>query len=342
MDLENIEENIDPALEESAKKRGTKLVRSAQATPSGSGTPPTERSIEELLESSVINLDKPAGPTSHQVSAWVRDMLGVKKAGHGGTLDPNVTGVLPIVLNRAVRLTPAILSATKEYVGVMRLHHDVDDKKVDQVIEEFTGEIYQFPPVKSAVKRQLRTRTIKTFTKLERQEKDILIHVDCQAGTYIRTLMNDIGTVLGTGAQMTQLRRTRSGTFFEKDSFTLHQVKDAFVTWKEDGDETGLRDILLPVETLLEHLPKVYIRDSAVDAICHGANLALPGITEIEGGIRPGDHVDIVTIKNETVALGSATLDSFAMFKGKEGVAVEIVRVLMEPGTYPKMWRSPK
>jgi len=334
---------MDASLLEASKKRGTRLVRSTETNgsrSSPSGSPPLQRSIEELLEAGVINLDKPAGPTSHQVSAWARDMLGIKKAGHGGTLDPNVTGVLPIVLGRAVRLTPALLSATKEYVGVMRLHHSVPIERIEEIFSEFTGEIYQFPPLKSAVKRQLRTRKIYSLDLLETKDKDILFHTDCQAGTYIRTLMNDMGTILGTGAQMVQLRRTRSGNFNEGTSVTLHDLKDAFVIWKESGDESQLRKTILPVETLLEHLPKVVIRDSAVDAICHGANLMIPGLTEIEGGIGIDDHVDIITRKGESVAFGRSKLDSARLFSEKEGVAIDVIRVLMESGTYPRMWKT--
>jgi len=122
------------------------------------GKRPEERTVEELLKSSVVLIDKPSGPTSHQVSAWVKRILGADNTGHSGTLDPHVTGVLPVAVGRATKALEVLLPYGKEYVGVMRFHSRVGRKEVEEVFREFTGKIYQTPPVRAAVKRALRSK----------------------------------------------------------------------------------------------------------------------------------------------------------------------------------------
>ncbi|UCF08899.1 MAG: RNA-guided pseudouridylation complex pseudouridine synthase subunit Cbf5, partial [Thermoplasmata archaeon] len=184
--------------QEKIKKK--RLIKARALTSSKFGTPPGERGISELIESGVVLLDKPAGPTSHQVSAWVRDILQIKKAGHGGTLDPHVTGLLPVALGRATNALRSLLVGGKEYVGIMRLHGDVPKSRIQDVFSEFTGKIYQFPPLRSAVKRELRIREIYYLEPLEFDKRLVLFRVGCEAGTYIRTLCRDMGDALGTGA----------------------------------------------------------------------------------------------------------------------------------------------
>ena len=163
------------------------------------GTPPEDRSINDLLNLGVINLDKPANPTSHEVSAWIKQILGINKAGHGGTLDPSVTGCLPVALGRATRALQVLLPAGKEYICVMKLHSPQTREKVEEVLENFRGKIYQTPPVRSNVKRQLRVRKIYHLELLEHMDSQFsLLHVECAAGTYIRKLCHDIGLILGT------------------------------------------------------------------------------------------------------------------------------------------------
>ena len=139
---------------------GRLVIKDPDAVPDRWGVRPSDRTLGELLRGGVIILDKPRGPTSHQATAWARDALGMEKAGHGGTLDPYVSGVLPITLGKAVRLTDVVLSSDKEYVCLMRLHGDRPEARVREVMSRFVGKIYQLPPVRSAVKRQLRIRTI--------------------------------------------------------------------------------------------------------------------------------------------------------------------------------------
>ncbi len=316
------------------------VVRSRAKTSPEYGKPPEERTIEEHLRYGIINLDKPRGPTSHEVVAWVKRLLEVKKAGHGGTLDPQVSGVLPVALEKSTRVLQVLLTGGKEYVGVMRLHADAGEDRVREVFAEFTGKIVQRPPVRSAVKRSLRVRRVYYLELLEMDGRYVLFRVGCEAGTYIRKLCHDIGEVLGTGAHMTELRRTKSGCFSAEDAVTLHDVCDAYHFWKEEGDERLLRRVVRCVEEGVRHLPKVVVRDSAVDALGHGAALAVPGVVKLDAEIRKGDVVGVFTLKGELIALGIAEMDTTAMLTSERGIAVKIDRVLMQPGTYPRAWKA--
>jgi len=287
----------------------------------------------------VIVIDKPSGPTSHQVTSWVADIVGAAKAAHGGTLDPRVTGVLPVGLGDAVRAMDALHVGTKAYVGVMRMHGNLDRKHLEDVLKEFTDEIYQTPPMRSAVRRELRTRRVHSLELLEVSGRDVLFTVDCDAGTYIRSLCVDIGDAMAIGAHLQDLRRVRSGVLTEDDAVTLHDVRDAMEDFK-GGAEMHLRGLLHPKEILLAHIPKMQIKDSAVDAICHGASLAIPGVVALEDGLKKGDIVAVMTLSGEGVGLGKMMMDSEEVMKRSEGFAVDVYRVLMKPGTYARVWRT--
>jgi H/ACA ribonucleoprotein complex subunit 4 len=327
---------MKPYLFETKNKR---LIKKRDMTNHRYGKTPNERTLIERIKSGVVIIDKPSGPTSHQISAWVKEILNIEKAGHSGTLDPNVTGVLPIALNDAVKAIGTFNYGTKEYVGIARFHKDIDEEKIQRIFAKFVGEIYQTPPVRSAVKRELRKRWIHYLDVLEIEDRDVLFRVGCQAGTYIRTLVNDIGLIYGSGAHMQELRRTRVALFTEEDANTLHELKDAFVAWKEEHNEKELNKIIRPMETIVEHIPKIVVKDSAVDALCHGAKLALPGILELDDNISKDTLVAIMTLKGEAVALGNAVLSSKEIMEKNDGFAVDIRRVLMMPGTYPSMWK---
>lgn len=245
-------------------------------------------------------------------------------------------------MESATKVVQALLPAGKEYVCAIRLHGDVSEDKFRNVVNEFVGPIYQRPPLRSSVKRRLRIREI-YYTELKEIEgRNGLFRVGSEAGTYIRKLCHDIGEVLGCGAHMKELRRTRTGPFKEDTLANLYDVVDAYHFWKEDGDESFLRSVIQPMEKALEQLPKIFVRDSAVDSICHGANLTVPGIVKLESEIGVGSLVTIFTLKNEAVALGSAKMSSEEMYSSNHGIAVEVDRVLMEPGTYPPLWKKHK
>ncbi|HET8719505.1 MAG TPA: RNA-guided pseudouridylation complex pseudouridine synthase subunit Cbf5, partial [Candidatus Nitrosotenuis sp.] len=251
-----------------------------------------QRSINDLLNYGLILLDKPPGPTSHETVAWAKRILNLPKIGHSGTLDPQVSGVLPLGLGEATKALGVLLLGPKEYYGLGRLHILPSAEKLENVLNMFKGEIYQKPPQRSAVLRKTRTRTIYELEVIEQKERLLLLRVLCEAGTYIRKLFYDLGEILGPGATMIELRRSRVHQFNENQKLTtLHELAEAFAQWKEQGNESLLKKIILPIEFALTEIKSVVIRDSAVDALCHGAQLAIPGILQISPNLSRGDLV---------------------------------------------------
>ena len=305
------------------------------------GHKPKERPAADYIHYGVINLDKPAGPTSHEVAAWTKKIMHLKRIGHGGTLDPKVTGVLPITLEESTKIVQALLHSGKEYICVMKLHGDAKEAHVKNVLAEFQDQIYQRPPLRASVKRQLRTRRVYYIDYLEMDGRNILFRVGCEGGTYIRKLCYDLGEILGVGAHMQELRRTRAGPFTEnKDLVRLHDVAYWFGEWQQQKDPKILRNFILPIEAALSMVPKITIRDSAVDALCHGANLAAPGILSAETGIAKGAMVAVLTQKGEVIALAKALLSTEEIIDLRHGTVATLKRVVMPRGTYPKVWKS--
>ena len=228
-----------------------------------------QKTVKELLEFGIINIDKPSGPTSFDVSEFVMKTLGLRKTSHFGTLDPKVTGVLPIALNRACKLTGFFLGEDKEYIGIMRLHEPVSPEVLEKAIKDFTGKIMQLPPVKSRVARVVREREIKSFEVLETKEQDILFRVSCQGGTYIRKLIHDLGEKLGIGAHMLELRRIRAGIFKEENSVNLYDFEKAADEYKK-GNEELLKNIISPGEIIIELYPEIQIKQDSSERILRG------------------------------------------------------------------------
>jgi len=252
-----------------------------------------------------------------------------------------VTGILPITLEEARKIVQALLFSGKEYVCVMKLHGDASQNRVEAVLKEFENTIYQRPPLRASVKRQLRTRKIYYIDFMEMEGRNVLFKVGCEGGTYIRKLCFDIGEVLGCGAHMQELRRTRAGPFVEGEgTVTLHDVAYWFMEWQKQGDDKILRKIIQPMEKALALVPKIYIRDSAVDAICHGANLTAPGVLSLETNIQKDSLVAIFTLKGEAVALAKALASTEEILSMEHGMVAQTKRVLMPRGTYPKCWKS--
>lgn len=287
--------------------------------------------------SGLIVIDKPRGPSSHQVTAWVGKMLGCH-VGHSGTLDPRVSGVLLVMLSNAVRLAPHLLRHDKEYVCLMRLHGDVPKERLEEIAEEFTGKIYQRPPRKSAVKRSLRIRSIHSIGILSHEGRLVLFRVRCDAGTYIRSLCHHLGLALGVGAHMQELRRTRSGPFDETGSWTLHALSDA-CSRAATGDAAALRSMIVSVDAAVPNLPGVIIQEMAVDAVCHGAKLAGVGVISADPFKKDG-IVALVSRRREFVGLGRALVSSTDFSPGKPGFVVAPVAVFLKPGTYPRGWKK--
>lgn len=296
--------------------------------------PPDERSVDDLLSFGVVNLDKPPGPSSHQVTAWLRDHLGVSRAAHAGTLDPKVTGCLPVLTGDATRMAQAFDASVKGYVAVLVLHSRAPEDAADRMAE-FEGPILQKPPRKSAVKRRLRTRTIHRLDVHELEERRALLYVECESGTYIRKLCHDLGLALGTGAHMGDLRRVKTVPFDDTDLVTMHDLTDAIAfyenrdgnegeEWDEDDAESEIRAVVHPGERALSHLPRVVIAESAAEQVAHGAPVYAPGVIDADE-TDTGSLVACYTLDGTAVCLGQFVGDPEA----ESGTVVDLERVLV-------------
>ncbi|SPJ12572.1 H/ACA ribonucleoprotein complex subunit 4, putative [Plasmodium sp. DRC-Itaito] len=317
-------------------------IRTSHFTPLPMGNSPYSRNIEEYLKYGIINLDKPSNPSSHEVVSWIRKILRCEKTGHSGTLDPKVTGVLLVCLNRATRLVKSQQESGKEYVCVCKFHSKPKSiEEVKLVLNNFQGAIFQRPPLICAVKRQLRVRTIYDSKLLDYDETNnvCVFWVKCQAGTYIRTLCEHIGLLLGVGAHMQELRRVKSGNMTEYDNMcTLHDILDAQYIYDTTGDESYLRKIITPLEKLLINFPRIVIKDSAVNAICYGAKLTIPGVLRFDNNIDVNTEIVIMTTKGEAVALAIAQMTSTVIATVDHGVVSLTKRVIMDRDTYDVKW----
>lgn len=305
------------------------------------GVEPDKRSVEQLLRFGVVPIDKPCGPSSHEVSAFVRKILGLKKTGHSGTLDPEVSGVLPVLLENSCKLAALMLGSIKEYVCVMKLGGEganLSEKALEKLFENFRGKIYQTPPLESAVKKQLRIREIYGLKILEKEGDLVLFDSRVQGGTYIRRLVRDIGVLAGAEAKMLELRRTVAAGLKEEQCVTLQELSDYYWLWKEKGEDKLLRECVLPIEKAVK-LKKVVVGDDVVKFLCNGADLAVSGINEIDDGIRQGETIGIFSGKGELVCLAKALIPASQIIEnhaneklGKKGIAVDVERVVNDLG----------
>lgn len=306
--------------------------------------PPGERSVEELLSFGVCNLDKPPGPTSHQVADWLKRLVNdaveqsdsettvplLDRVAHTGTLDPKVTGSLPSLFGDATRLAQVFAKSDKEYIAVLELQGP-PPSDFEATLAEFEGNLYQKPPRKSAVRRQLRTRRIHDLDLLELDGRQALLRVRCEAGTYIRKLCHDIGLALGTGAHMGDLRRSMTGQFDDSDLVTLEELADALAFWVEDGNEQPIREVVSPAEEALRSLPRLIVAPSAAREIAEGAPVYAPGVIDAETAPLDGSEAEAgellacFTPNGSAVCLGTLVGDPDA----ESGTAVELERVLV-------------
>ena len=316
------------------------LIKDEEETNPDYGYPPMDRPDELYVRYGVINLDKPRGPTSHVVTSWVKKITGARKAGHAGTLDPQVSGILPIGINDSTPALKYVLHSAKEYIGVMRLHGETNLEELTKIFSLFRGRIYQRPPKKSAVRRKLRTREIYELELLEFEGRDVLFRLKCESGFYVRKLVHDMGLVLGVEAHLAELRRTATGPFKEDETLvTLHDVDLAFTLWKKRGDDSLIKRVILPIETIFKDFPKIIVRDSAVAALAHGAQLAVPGILKLTEDVEKGKKTAIFTQKGEIIAVGEVKMSKEEILNLKKGIAVTLERVFILRDLYPKMWK---
>lgn len=317
-------------------------IRTTHYTPLPCGSNPLKREIGDYIRTGFINLDKPSNPSSHEVVAWIRRILRVEKTGHSGTLDPKVTGCLIVCIERATRLVKSQQSAGKEYVGIVRLHNAIEGgSQLSRALETLTGALFQRPPLIAAVKRQLRVRTIYESKMIEYDPERRLgiFWVSCEAGTYIRTLCVHLGLLLGVGGQMQELRRVRSGVMSEKELMvTMHDVMDAQWQYDNHKDESYLRRVIFPLEKLLALHKRLVMKDSAVNAICYGAKIMLPGVLRYEDGIEVNQEIVVITTKGEAICIAIALMTTAVISTCDHGIVAKIKRVIMERDTYPRKW----
>ena len=273
-----------------------------------------------------VVIDKPKGPTSHQVDYWVRQILGMEKVGHIGTLDPGVTGVLVMALGKATKLIDIAHEQQKEYVAVMRLYADVPQEKIEEVFREYETEIYQIPPMRSAVLRALRKRRIYSLKIMEARDRLILFRVTCDSGTYIRTLCTDMGLSLGCGAQMAELRRTRTGIFNEDNMVTLQDLGDAY-KMSTEGSPERLQKMVYSMDYLFRDHPKVIVKKSSLSTISRGSDLFPGGIKAVIGQPSRGARVAVISETNELVGTGKMLVNYNEILDLK---VVDFDRILIE------------
>ncbi|HKS59355.1 MAG TPA: RNA-guided pseudouridylation complex pseudouridine synthase subunit Cbf5 [Thermoplasmata archaeon] len=286
-------------------------------------------------------IDKPRGPSSHQVTAWVRDLLGVRSAGHAGTLDPQVSGLLWVGVGPALKLLPLLLAFPKRYIGLVTLHARVPARALKEVLAEFEGPIYQTPPVRSAVRRERRIRRIHRLNLIEQEGTDLLLDVTADSGTYIRTLAVDLGDALGVGGHLAELRRVGTGPFREASAISLAELADARARYQA-GDPAALLRHLHPMEEVWREFPALQLKDGAAAAVAHGAGLARGGIRAIVRPFGKGSYVVLLSRANELLAFGRARVGSDDLETERHGWVVESERVLADPSRYPASWNRPK
>ncbi|XP_040574475.1 H/ACA ribonucleoprotein complex subunit 4 [Lepeophtheirus salmonis] len=316
-------------------------VRTNHYTPLPHGSSPLQRDISTYVKSGYINLDKPANPSSHEVVAWIKRILRVDKTGHSGTLDPKVTGCLIVCIDRATRLVKSQQCAGKEYVCIYRLHESVERKRLQQEFSRLKGALFQRPPLISAVKRQLRVRTVYESKLIEHDDERNMgiFWVSCEAGSYVRTICVHMGLLLGCGGQMQELRRVRSGIQGEMDGLsTMHDVLDAQWLYDHHKDEAYLRRVVRPLEALLTGHKRIIMKDSSVNAVCYGAKIMLPGVLRYEDGIELNEQIVVCTTKGEAICLAIALMTTSNICSCDHGVVAKIKRVIMERDTYPRKW----
>jgi H/ACA ribonucleoprotein complex subunit 4 len=284
---------------------------------------PQEGKPAGLFDDAVVIIDKPPGMTSHEVTTYVRKITGASRSGHAGTLDPDVSGVLPVALGRATKLLRYIAGKEKTYVGIVKFRNIPGKDDVESLFRRFTGELIQTPPKISAVRKVPRKRTVYTLRLIELDGRLALFETRVDAGTYIRTLCQDMGKTCG-GARMEELRRTAVGGIGEKEAHTMTDLVDAVWLMRKRGDESALRKMLLRPESLIG-FPKASIKESAVRSILTGAQVMVPALEKI-GEVKRGERV-AVYCGGRFVGIGIMQIDGSDLQSKTRGLAIRMERV---------------
>ncbi|MBI5225069.1 RNA-guided pseudouridylation complex pseudouridine synthase subunit Cbf5 [Candidatus Micrarchaeota archaeon] len=302
-----------------------------QKAKSDLGVEPNNRSIEEQMKYGIVVIDKPIGPSSHEVSAFARKILNLSVTGHTGTLDQNVSGVLVVLLENSRKVVNFLPNTDKKYVCLMRLNREIPLVPLEKTFDNFRGEIYQKPPLQSAVAKKLRTRKIHSLKILEIKGNLVLFECECEAGTYIRKIVSDAAEILGVRAEMAELRRIRAGEFSEKDAISLQTLTDYYWAFKEKGSSEKLQGAIFPVEIL--KFKKIVLLDEAIVKIKSGVRPKAGDVVEISEGILGKENAGIYTGKGELVAICETTLSSSEIKRAfdlgkKEEIIANIIRVI--------------
>jgi H/ACA ribonucleoprotein complex subunit 4 len=320
-------------------------VRTGPCSLIPAGHSPLRRPIKEYMTYGCLNLEKPSKASSHEVVTWLKKILHVEKIGNSETLDYKDNGNLILCINRATRIVKIQQGAGQTYCCICRFLNHVGDGALGVVrtIETLTGALFQRAPRISGVKNQLRIRTIYQNRLLEYHDHQRLavLRLKCQAGTYVRTLCVHIGLILGVGGHMQDLRRIRSGLLGDNDNLvTMHDVLDAMWFFSSNANDVFLRRVIMPLEVLLLSFKRIVVKDSAINALCYGAKLMIPGLLRFEDGVEIDDKVVLITTKGEAVGIGTAQMNTSMMASYGHGSVVKINKVIMERNMYPRRWST--
>ncbi len=271
-----------------------------------------KKNFHNLINHSLILLNKEKGISSRNFTRFLLD-LGFKKAGHAGTLDPNTTGVLPIFLNRGNKISSILSLSKKEYVATMYVHKDFNKSIIKSTFKSFTGEINQLVPKVSAVKRQVRKRTIYSINLISIKNRIVKFKVLCQAGTYIRKLIHDMGEFMETGAHMIELERTKSGPFKLNECIS----KDEFIKLFNKKDASCFYSL----EDAVKDMNKVWIDDGAIIPWSKGSPIYFKGILKFTSEIKIDSKLAVFNTSNELIGIGISKSNSDNFKKKEEGIA---------------------
>ena len=316
------------------------MLDSDATTDMAIGSTPDSRTVEQRIASGFILVDKPAGPSSHQLASWAKDLFGLERMGHGGTLDPFATGVLPLMTGKGMKLTKKILNHNKSYICVFKFQKNPDEAELDAAMARLTGRIYNVPPEISAVKVQVRTRKIFAFEKLDFADNLLVARVHCEAGTYIRTMARDLGLFLNMKVELKELRRDTSGIFTLDHCVTMQELADAVWLWKVCDNPEALLRIIHPIEKMLCDFPSAYVKDTAAAALACGAPLARPGIISIEEGLPAKREVLVKTLKEEAVCIATLAYSSEEIAGMESGEVARPSMVFLDEDVYPRRWKK--
>jgi predicted rRNA pseudouridine synthase len=275
------------------------------------------------IDDKVIIINKPPGLTSHEVSTYVRKITGASRAGHAGTLDPDVSGVLPVALGRATKLLRYVAGKEKTYVGIVKFKNIMGHGDVESLFKRFTGVLTQTPPKISAVRKVPRKRTVYTLRLLELDGRLALFETRVDAGTYIRTLCEDMGKACG-GATMVELRRTAVGKIRENESHKMTDLIDAVWLAKNRNGQAGLEKMLIAPESLID-LPKAHIKESSLKSVLSGAQIMVPALEKI-GDVKKGGRVALYC-GDSFVGVGEMAIDASELQHRGKGLAIKLERV---------------